>query len=83
MVSHMKTTIDIADSLLEAAKVRAAQEGSTLKQVVEHALRAHLEVGRASRKKFKLRSKPFKGNGLQSGIAEGRWDDIRSLIYPV
>ena len=82
MVSHMKTTIDIADPLLERAKAFAAREGRTVKDIVEQALRDYLGVGRASRKKFKLRRRPFKGKGLQPGVAEGRWEDIRGLIYP-
>jgi len=38
----MKTTLEIDDRLLERAKRRAATEGTTLRAVVEDALRARL-----------------------------------------
>ncbi len=40
----MKTTLDIDDALLVAAKQRALDTGGTLRQVVEDALAAHLKV---------------------------------------
>ena len=42
MVSHMRTTIDINDALLQAAKAHAARERKTLKETFEQALRAFL-----------------------------------------
>ena len=38
----MKTTLDIPDDLMRAAKVRAAQDNVTLKQLVSDALREAL-----------------------------------------
>ncbi len=43
MGHRMKTTIDIADDLLIAAKQRAAAERSTLRAMVERGLRAQLK----------------------------------------
>lgn len=40
----MKTTLDIDDALLLAAKQRALDTGGTLRQVVEDALAAHLTL---------------------------------------
>lgn len=84
MVSHVKTTmeIDIADVLLEAARSRAAREGRTLEDIVEEALRAYLGVRQVSSKKFRLRPCAFHGKGLQPGVTEGRWEEIRDRIYP-
>jgi hypothetical protein len=43
-VTHiMKTTMDIDDSLLIAAKATAVRRRTTLKAVVEHALRREIE----------------------------------------
>jgi hypothetical protein len=39
----MKTTIDISDDLLIAAKKRAAEERTSLKAVIERGLRAELK----------------------------------------
>lgn len=79
-LSHMKTTVDIADRLLREAKREAARRGTTLKEVVETALREHL--GQATtRTPFVLRDASVKGRGLQPGIEEGDWEAIRGLIY--
>ena len=80
MVSHMKTTIDIADDLLERAKKLAHREKKTLKEVVEEALRRQL-MDSTPKKKFKYRPHTVKGKGLQPGIGEGDWEKIRDLIY--
>ena len=81
MVTHiMKTTIDIADDLLERAKRQARREKKTLRDIVEDALRQRL-VAPAARPHFKLKKRPFKGAGLQPGVAEGQWEMVRDLIY--
>ena len=80
MVSHMKTTISIADDLLEKAKMRARRENKTLREVVEEALRLHL-TQKGSRNAFRLKRHAFKGKGLQPGIDEGNWEQLRDLIY--
>ena len=41
-VTHMKTTLEIEDRLLERAKRHAAARGMTLRALVEDALRARL-----------------------------------------
>ncbi len=80
MVAHMKTTIDIADDLLERAKRQAKQEHRTLREVIEQALRRQL-APRSPRKRFRYRPHAFKGKGLQPGMAEGDWKKIRDTIY--
>ncbi len=79
-VTHMKTTIDIADPLLEEAKRRAAAEGTTLRALVEAGLRAVL-AREATQRPFHLRDASFGGNGLQPGVVEGDWEAIRDLAY--
>lgn len=80
MVTHMKTTIDIADDLLKRAKLRAAREEKTLRQVIEEALRRQLATEPRARS-FKYRPHNFKGQGLQQGLVEGDWEQVRDLIY--
>ena len=48
MLLCMRTTIDINDVLFRAAKRHAAEHGTTLRDVVEAALRQHLGKGKAS-----------------------------------
>ena len=80
MVSHMKTTIDIADDLLNRAKRQAQRENKTLKEIVEGALRRQLDSDPVP-KRFEYRPHTVKGKGLQPGITEGNWEQIRDLIY--
>ncbi len=80
MGTHMKTTIDIADSLFEQAKRTAAREGTTVRALVERGLRMALAEQKAQHK-FKLRRASFKGNGLQPGVADLSWERIRNLAY--
>ncbi len=80
MVAHMKTTIEIAQPILEAAKQLARREGVTLRWLVEEGLRSVL-ASRHARKRFRLKDAGFKGRGLQDGVEEGRWTEMRAEIY--
>lgn len=75
----MKTTIEIADSLLEEARRVAAAENTTIRSLVEEGLRRVLGERKGSAP-FRLRKASFKGQGLQPGIS-GRWDQIRDMAY--
>ena len=81
MVAHMKTTIEISQPILEDAKELARQEGVTLRLLVEEGLRSVLAARRQSRKRFQLKDAGFKGRGLQDGVEEGRWAEVRDAIY--
>lgn len=80
MVTHMKTTIEIADPLLEEAKRVAAREGTTVRSLVEQGLREVLR-GRNRRGGFRLRKASFGGQGLQPGVRELGWERIRDMVY--
>ena len=80
MVVCMKTTVNIADPLLSAAKLLAAEERTTLRALIEEGLRRVLER-RQRQSPFKLRRASFRGNGPQPNITEGHWERIRDLIY--
>ena len=79
MVTHMKTTIDIADDLLIKAKKQARRENRTLREVIEQALRKQLATTPAE--PFRLKRRSFKGKGLQPSITEGDWATMRDLAY--
>lgn len=75
----MKTTIDIADPLLVEAKRVAAEDGTTLRDLVEQGLQAVLR-GRHQRRPVTLRDASFGGQGVQPGVVEGDWDTMRELL---
>jgi Arc/MetJ family transcription regulator len=76
----MKTTIDIADALLDEAKRVAAKEGTTVRALVEQGLRRALAERRRGGR-FRLRRASFRGKGLQPGVRELGWERIRELAY--
>ena len=80
MASHMKTTIQIPDSLFEEARRLAQREHTTLKALVEQGLRRTL-AERKRRGGFRLRKVTFKGKGLQPAMAGASWEQIRDLSY--
>jgi hypothetical protein len=81
MGAHMKTTIEINDTLISQAKQLAAKRQQTLKSVLEMALRQFLDANPETPSSFKLRKSSFRGNGLQTPLNQADWDDIRSQIY--
>ena len=67
MLSHMRTTIDVSDALLQAVKAHAARERKSMKETIEQALRAFLEhpapaAGAAPPIPV------FRGRGVQPGV---------------
>jgi hypothetical protein len=77
----MKTTIDIADPLFEAARQAARQRGTTLRALVELGLRQVLSQSGPAAPKFELRKASFGGQGLQPGAQAASWDELRDLSY--
>jgi hypothetical protein len=80
MVSNMKTTIDIPDSLLQEAKRLSRKKGLTLRTLVEEGLREVI-VRHTSNKKFELQKASFKGNGLQREFRGASWEEFRAAAY--
>lgn len=80
MVTHMKTTVEISDSLAEEAKALAAREKTTLRALIEAGLRQVLR-GRRGRTRFRLRDASFRGQGLQPEFRDGDWPRMREAAY--
>ncbi|MFH1177925.1 MAG: type II toxin-antitoxin system VapB family antitoxin [Acidobacteriota bacterium] len=76
----MKTTVEIPDPLLAAARGLADEAGVTLRALIEEGLRRLIdERGRLA--EFHLRRASFGGQGLQPDAAEWGWEKIRALAY--
>jgi len=80
MGSHMKTTVEISDSLAREAKALAAHEGTTLRDLIESGLRAVLRE-RRTKAAFQLRDASYRGNGLQAEFRGADWERIREAAY--
>jgi len=76
----MKTTVEISDALLKAAKHAAARDGITLRELIETGLRQTLKE-RKSAGEFKLRDASFRGEGLQAPLKGASWDTLREMAY--
>ena len=78
MLFCMRTTLDINDELLRQVKRRAADEGTSLRAVIESALRAH--IGRPRRgTSYRLRWRTEKGRVRPAVRIEDR-DALFDLI---
>ncbi len=76
----MKTTIDIADPVLEEAKTLAAKEGTTLRALVEDGLRRVL-IERKQRKTKPFKPVVFGGEGLTPEFKDKSWAEIIEASY--
>jgi Arc/MetJ family transcription regulator len=81
MGTHMKTTIDLGDSLLAEAKRVAVEENTTLRALVEAGLREVLGKRRKRTAPFRLRRVTVKGQGLQPQLQGAPWQQLRDLAY--
>lgn len=80
MGDRMKTTIEIADALLEAARLQARERGTTVRALVEEGLRRVLATESGSGG-FTLRDASVDGWGIRADVREGGWERIAELSY--
>jgi len=76
----MKTTIEISDALLREARRVAAQEGVTLRALVERGLHRVLAETK-QRPRFRMRDGSVGGNWLQPEVRDLSWEQILDLSY--
>ncbi len=81
MVSSMKTTIDIAESLLAESKLVAEREHTTLRELVQEGLRKVVQERKSASQPYRLPAVVFGGGGFQAEFADGDWSRIRDAIY--
>ncbi|MEI8320065.1 MAG: type II toxin-antitoxin system VapB family antitoxin [Planctomycetia bacterium] len=77
----MKTTIDVADGLLEEARAIAARDQTTLRALVQEGLRRVIDERRSRREPFRLRDVSPGSGGFQPEFADGNWHQVRDEIY--
>lgn len=76
----MKTTIELPNALVRAAKELAAREGTTLRALAEAGLRRILEE-RSRQPSFALRDASFAGRGIRDEFHDVGWDAVRRAAY--
>ena len=76
----MKTTVEIQDGLLKAARKVAAEEDTTVRALMEEGLAECSSSGRDPNR-FRLREASFGEGGLHPDVREGSWERIRDLVY--
>ena len=77
----MKTTIDIADHLLRRLRALAVRRHTTMRALIEAALRDALDRHERQPPAIPLETPTFGGNGLQPGVTWDDWAGIRSAAY--
>jgi hypothetical protein len=77
----MKTTLEIADPLLDQVRRIAARDGETLRSLVEQGLRKVVAERSAKAKPFKLRDVSVGTPGKPSRYEELSWEEKRALMY--
>lgn len=76
----MKTTVEISDPLLAAARRLAAKENTSVRALIEEGLRKVVDR-RERRAGFRLRRVPFGGDGLSPDLSAEDWAAIRDRAY--
>jgi hypothetical protein len=64
----MRTTVRLDDSLLKEAKVRAAEQGITLTQLIDESLRERLATRPRRREPRPFRLRSYGKGGIQPGV---------------
>ena len=79
-LGHMKTTVDIADSLFERARSYARRRGRPLRSLIEEALRRVLDEEPA-KKNYRLPDRSVGKPGGANPLDALSWQDLRQEIY--
>jgi len=80
MGAHMKTTIDISDSLIRRCRRLAQEQHLTFRSLVEEGLDRVLNE-RSARKPFTMKEIERRGGGFRPGFEPDNWEKIREEAY--
>lgn len=80
MLTHMKTTVEIPDSLFAQARRYARRQKLTLRALIELGLRHVIEEQKGAAA-FRLRRASYKGRGLTAEMQGAGWEKIRGAAY--
>lgn len=76
----MKTTVEVSDELMREVKLLAAQRGTSVRSLLEEALRKLLEEHR-HRRVGAIRDASVDGGWMNPEYAQGGWEAVRDAIY--
>jgi hypothetical protein len=76
----MKTTIDIADNILERSRQLAKKKKTTLRDLVEEGLLLVIDQN-SKAANVEIRPVTVKGNGLSEAFRNASWEQIRQAAY--
>lgn len=76
----MKTTIELADDLVDRAKAHAARQKTTLRALVERGLREVLNADEQP-VQFRLEDASVGGRGLHKEYQGAEWPCVRDAAY--
>lgn len=79
-LTHMKTTVEIADDLFTRTREVAKREGTTLRTLIEEGLRIVL-AQREQKASYQWPDLSVEGQGLAPGVEDGAWEPLRDRIY--
>jgi predicted transcriptional regulator len=76
----VRTTVDLPDELVAEVQRLAREQNRTMRSVMEEALRATIAKYQRAQE-FELADESVDGNGLQPGLREADWDELRAIAY--
>ena len=79
-LTHMKTTVEIAEDLFARTREVAQREGTTLRTLIEEGLQIVL-AQREQKSTYRWPDLSVGGEGLSPGVEEGVWEPLRDQIY--
>ncbi|NBC29429.1 MAG: DUF2191 domain-containing protein [Spirochaetes bacterium] len=77
----MKTTVELSDALMNDLKEYTRRRRTTMREVMETAIRHYLADRGEEGGTYHLPDHSFTGNGVCEGVEEGAWEQIRGMIY--